>query len=45
MPTPTVHKTVQARILKYAQEIRCAYVPARCSFAYALDLRNGHRSP
>src|SRR5438094_2101735 len=27
MPTPTEHKTVQARILAYAQEIGWAYVP------------------
>jgi type I restriction enzyme R subunit len=27
MPTPTEHKTVQARILKYAQEIGWTYVP------------------
>ena len=26
MPTPTEHKTVQARILKYAQEIGWTYV-------------------
>ena len=27
MPTPSEHKTVQARILKYAQEIGWTYVP------------------
>ena len=27
MPTPGEHKTVQARILKYAQEIGWTYVP------------------
>src|SRR5438105_13903562 len=27
MPTPTEHKTVQARILAYAQEIGWTYVP------------------
>ena len=27
MPTPTEQKTVQARILKYAQEIGWTYVP------------------
>src|SRR3990172_6741875 len=27
MPAPTEHKTVQARILKYAQEIGWTYVP------------------
>ena len=27
MPTPTEHKTVQARILKYAQEMGWIYVP------------------
>ena len=27
MPAPGEHKTVQARILKYAQEIGWAYVP------------------
>ena len=27
MPTPTEHKTVQARILRYAQEIGWTYVP------------------
>jgi len=27
MPAPTEHKTVQARILTYAQEIGWAYVP------------------
>ncbi len=27
MPTPGEHKTVQARILKYAQEIGWRYVP------------------
>ena len=27
MPTPTEHKTVQARILHYAQEIGWTYVP------------------
>ena len=27
MPTPTEHKTVQARILYYAQEIGWTYVP------------------
>jgi hypothetical protein len=38
MATPGEHKTVQARILHYAQEIGWTYVPARRSFAYALDL-------
>ncbi len=27
MPSPGEHKTVQARISKYAQEIGCTYVP------------------
>ena len=27
MPTPTEHKTVQARILEYAQEIGRTFVP------------------
>jgi hypothetical protein len=27
MPAPGVHKTVQARILQYAQEIGWVYVP------------------
>ena len=38
MVAHTERKTVQARILKYAQEIDWAYVPARRSFAYAIDL-------
>jgi hypothetical protein len=38
MPALGEHKTVQSRILHYAQEIEWAYLPARRSFACALEL-------
>jgi type I restriction enzyme R subunit len=31
MPAPGEHKTVQARILAYAQEIGWTYVPRACT--------------